>query len=196
MDDGVKKRRLPVWLEVLVLLALVAGAVFLLRAGYRQYMTAAYPLRYQQVVDECAAQYGLHPSLVYAVIRTESGFDPKAVSPAKARGLMQLTKDTFEWAQRRVPYTGDAEEDALFDPQTNIRYGVLVLHLLGEQFEDEDTILAAYNAGMGNVSRWLADAAYSDDGVTLREIPYPETRNYVQRVRDAQAMYRKLYDLE
>ena len=132
---------------------------------------------------------------MYAVIRTESGFDPQAVSSADARGLMQLTADTLDWAVSKSPGAEPVGGEDLFRPEVNIRYGVYVLKLLGEQFKEPDTVLAAYNAGMGNVRRWLKDPAYSQDGETLTAIPFEETRNYVQRVRDAQAMYRELYDM-
>jgi soluble lytic murein transglycosylase len=70
-----------------------------------------------------------------------------------------------------------------------------VLHLLGEQFREQDTVLAAYNAGMGRVQTWLADTAYSTDGETLHTIPFKETRHYVTKVRLAQKIYQKLYGL-
>ena len=108
---------------------------------------------------------------------------------------MQLTADTLDWAVSKSPGAEPVGGEDLCRPEVNIRYGVYVLKLLGEQFKEPDTVLAAYNAGMGNVRRWLKDPAYSQDGETLTAIPFEETRNYVQRVRDAQAMYRELYDM-
>ncbi len=190
-----RRGRIRAAVEVVFLLLLLAGVALLLREGYRRYMKAAYPLKYTELVQTWADEYDIPQSLVYAVIRTESAFDPDAVSWADARGLMQLTADTLDWAKSKA---GDKEEltaEDLFRPEINIRYGVYVLKLLGEQFKEEDTVLAAYNAGMGNVRKWLADPAYSDDGVVLKDIPFKETREYVGRVRDAQAMYQELYDL-
>ena len=63
-------------------------------------------------------------------------------------------------------------------------------------FEDTDTVLAAYNAGAGRVQEWLADSTCSSDGKTLHTIPYAETEEYVRKVRKAQEMYRKLYEME
>ncbi len=186
-------RRLGIWLLVL---SVLAGLALLLKLGYRRYLQTAYPTTYSAFVHTYAEQYGLPPSLLFAVIRAESSFRPEAVSTAEAMGLMQLTADTFEWAQSRSPEAEALPTEALFDPETNIHYGALVLSLLGEMFEDGDARLAAYNAGMGNVRRWLADRQYSDDGVTLREIPYEETRAYIERVHSAQEMYQKLYKME
>ena len=134
--------------------------------------------------------------MIYALIRTESEFDPDAVSSAHAMGLMQLTEDTFRWAQSRSPEAESIPEEALFDPETNIRYGVMVLSLLREQFSDTGVLLAAYNAGIGNVRKWLADPTYSDDGSTLKAIPFPETAAYVEKIPAAQEMYRELYNVQ
>lgn len=70
-----------------------------------------------------------------------------------------------------------------------------MLYLLDQQFGDRDTALAAYNAGQGRVKGWLADSRYSDDGVTLREIPFPETAAYGRKIQQAQEMYQELYQI-
>ncbi len=191
----VHRRRIPVWLEIVLLLALLAAAVWGLRAGYTRYMRSAYPVEYEEYVEAYAAEYGLPPSLLYAVIRTESDFNPEAVSSAGAVGLMQLTEDTFSWAQYRSGVE-ELPQEQRFDPETSIHYGSCVLALLEEMYGVRETALAAYNAGMGNVNRWLTDEAYSDDGRTLKEIPYPETRHYVEKVLKAQEMYQRLYGIE
>ena len=104
---------------------------------------------------------------------------------------MQLTEDTYEWALSKL----QEESGDLFDPDTNILCGVKVPEMLFSRFEDTRTALAAYNAGIGNVSRWLEDTTYSSDGVTLDTIPYPETEDYIQRVLNAQKMYQTVYKI-
>lgn len=190
-----RRNRIPAAAELLLLALLLTGAVFGLRAGYRRYMRAAYPTKYSEFVLLYAEKYEVDPSLIYAVIRTESSFDPQAISSAHAMGLMQLTGDTLDWALSKSPEQDEVTRDDLFSPEVNIHYGVYVLHLLREQFEVKGTMLAAYNAGMGNVRKWLKDPAYSKDGESLADIPFEETKAYVDRVLDAQAMYRQLYDL-
>ncbi len=192
--DG-RKRRLGRRALLVILALLLAAATLLLHFGYRRYMRAAYPLEYSEYVEKYAEYYDFDPAFLYALIRTESGFDPDAVSRAGAMGLMQLTKDTFLWAQSRSLEEESLPVNELFDPETNIHYGTLVLSLLREEFSDTGTLLAAYNAGIGNARRWLADPAYSDDGVTLKEIPYPETAKYVEKIPAAERMYRELYGL-
>lgn len=179
--------------ELAFLIAALLLVSLLLRAVCARYLRAAYPLKYQEYVTAYARQYDFDPALIYALIRTESGFNPRASSPAGAVGLMQLTEETYEWAQSRLPEAERLPEEDLYDPGTNIRYGVLVLSMLREQFGDTRTMLAAYNAGIGNVRRWLQDSACSDDGRTLKTIPFSETRKYVDKIPAAQQIYGKLY---
>ena len=171
--------------EAVLLLAALTLAAAALRFGYHRYMRSAYPIRYSDYVEAYAGAYGFTPSLVYAVIRTESEFEPEVVSRANAKGLMQMKDTTFTDLQRRAG-----------EPEPLPRYGVYYMRLLLDQFEDTDTMLAAYNAGPGAVGGWLANEDYSRDGKTLYHIPYEETLHYVERVRKAQEMYRTLYDLE
>lgn len=181
-------------IEAVVWLCALAALAVGLRWGYLRYMRAAYPDTYRETVEVCAAEYGFAPSLIFAVIYTESNFDAAVVSVADAKGLMQVTDSTLEWALFRLDQKGKQVD--LFDPASNIFYGTTVLSLLSERFADTDTALAAYNAGQGNVGRWLEDAACSDDGVTLKYIPYEETREYIVRVHKAQEMYQRLYGIE
>lgn len=194
-EAKVNRKRIPRPAAILASLLLLAALAFLLRLGYRHYMRTMYPLAYTELVEACAAEYDFEPSLIYALIRTESDFNPDACSAAEARGLMQMTDDTFEWAQRRAGRTEMMSSDQLYDPEVSIRYGVYALSLMREKFADPGTLLAAYNAGMGNVGKWLEEARYSDDGATLKEVPYKETREYIDKVLDAQEMYRELYGL-
>lgn len=191
-----KRRRAAVAVELLLWVSAIVGIALLLRMGVARYERAAYPDTYRDTVCAMAQEYDVPPSLVFAVIHTESHFRPDAVSTAGAVGLMQVTENTLDWAVMRTGGDATLTVNDLADPEVNIRFGTCVLALLGGMFEDEDTVLAAYNAGMGNVREWLSDSRYSADGVTLCAIPFEETDRYVEKVRDAQKMYQKLYDLE
>lgn len=153
-----------------------------------------YPCKYDSIVFQMAEEYELAPSLVFAVIHTESKFEKDAVSSANAKGLMQITDSTFRWAQRREGVKR-INSEKLFEPETNIKYGCYILVLLSEQFSDTKTILAAYNAGQGRVAEWLKNSDYSSDGITLETIPYKETANYVRRVLNTQKRYQRLYKI-
>lgn len=169
------------------------ASLLLVFLGLRQFYRAAYPLGYREVVEPVAAERELDPALVYAVIRTESGFSPTARSSVDARGLMQLTPDTFQWVQYRLGEDGFAAVDLLYDPEENIHYGCANLSLLLGEFSREDTALAAYHAGRGSVNRWLGDSRYSQDGRRLTAIPYPDTDIYVKKVLVTRDLYHRLY---
>ncbi len=158
--------------------------------GYR----IAYPIKCRELVEKYSAEYGLEPELLFAVIRTESGFDPNAVSSADARGLMQMTPDTFDWLKLKL--NEDLPTEALFDEETAIRYGGYFLHILLEEFNNTDTAIAAYHAGRGKVNEWLDDREISPDGVVLKRIPYKDTEYYVHKIEKAVEAYKKIYEPE
>ena len=148
-----------------------------------------YPLGFKDAVIETASEYGLEPALVFAVIKTESGFDENAVSAKGAKGLMQITDETGAYIAAKLRIvTYD-----LFEPRTNIRFGCYYLRYLLDGFTDVKTAVAAYNAGEGNVRNCLADKKYSDDGVTLKDIPFKETERYTEKICESFGKYKKLY---
>lgn len=183
-------------LQAAFLLAAVIVSAIILRFGYLLFMRAAYPMKYADLVTHYADMYGFEPSMVFALIHTESGFDKDAVSPANAVGLMQIRRDTFKWAQSHTMEKEALSDDKLFEPEVNIRYGIVILSILREEFGDTSTMLAAYNAGIGNVRKWLRNPEYSDDGVTLKYIDFKETRNYVKKIPKTKKIYEKLYNIE
>jgi len=153
-------------------------------------------LGYYEYVMRYSALNDLHPALVFAVIRCESGFDHMAVSEAYARGLMQITEDTFEWARWRMGDDENRSFDEMFIPEVNIRYGTFILYLLLERFGGEREAIAAYHAGWGSVRGWLEDGRYSHDGVTLYTTPFRRTNAYVYNVLSTRDIYLALYDFE
>lgn len=188
------KRKQKAALKIGVLLLLFAAVVALVTAvSYRSMLKAFYPLKQEALVERYAAENGLDEALVYAVIKTESDFDPDATSAAKAKGLMQLTLPTFQWLQTK---TGEElSDELLYDEETNVRYGTLFLRLLTEEFGTTQEVLAAYHAGRGQVNRWLQDPEVSSDGKTLDHIPISETAHYVKKVTNAINRYRNLYHI-
>jgi len=179
---------MPILCISLALIAIGAAAFFWLRPRLQpEYV----PLRYEEFIFRYSAEYDLDPFLVMAVIRVESSFRAGAVSPVGATGLMQLMPNTAADLAGRMGI--DFEPDDLRDPAFNIRMGSFYLRRLINIFGHQDTALAAYNAGMGNVRRWLDEGYYSDDGETLHTIPFPETRAYVARVNRYIEIYREMH---
>lgn len=193
-----QKRRkglnLLIWIIVLAIFS--GGIVFFVSNYYESTKTkleeTSYPRKYGDIVEKAAAEYDLEPALIFAVIRTESGFEPEAESPAGACGVMQMMPSSFEWLQEKRGTSGEYTTEDLFNPEICIDYGSYLLKYFYDYYGDERCAVAAYNAGFV-VSDWLADENYSSDGKTLSDIPYPETSNYVDRVEGSKEMYIKLY---
>lgn len=186
-------RRIPPVLEWALFLAGILMAGLVIYAAYGRFYRAAYPTGYRDLVAAESARNNLPPSLVFAVIRTESGFDPSAQSSVQARGLMQITKDTFEWAQYRVGEDRILHFDDLFESDLNVRYGAAILRLLLDEFGTEANALCAYHAGWGKAKEWLSDPACAPDGENITNIPYGDTRRYVAKVLQTKQVYETLY---
>ena len=152
-----------------------------------------YQQQYGEQVHKYATEFGVEESLVFAVIRTESGFQADAESSAGAQGLMQLMPSTFDWLQESLDGQVIYTTDSLKDPDINIRYGTYLLSVLHKKYSVRDTAVASYNAGTTTVDGWLEDPNISPDGNTLTNIPYEETATYVERVGHAYELYQKLY---
>ena len=157
------------------------------------------PIKYEAEVKKYSQVYELDEAFVFAIICAESSFDAEAESDVGAKGLMQLMPSTARWLVEK--YKLEADPEMLFDADTNILLGCQYLSYLNGRFDnDKDLVLAAYNGGEGNVSEWLKDKRYSDDGIKLKtdKIPdsYSETKNYVKKVNKALEKYKKLYNTE
>ncbi len=176
--------KICIWLVLLTVLANV------LRLAADKVIGFIYPLKYENYIEEYSAEYGLDKYFVMAVIKAESNYEPAAHS-GKARGLMQITADTAKWIAEKMQI--DFSEDDIEDPKTNISMGCYYLDYLENMYHDDVLVLAAYNAGMGNVAKWLEDENCSLDSVTLDYIPFGETRRYIKKVERYYKVYKKLY---
>ncbi len=177
----------------LCLIALMAvGGYYIL--NFPKDVVNTYPLKYENIIDQYAREYGLDPARVAAVIYCESSFVADAVSSAGARGLMQIMPETGAWIAQKLDEADAYTDERLFDPETNIRYGCWYLNYLNGRFDGDITkVTAAYHAGGGSVDKWLKDAENSSDGVTLESIPSEVTGRYVRHVKNAYEKYKELY---
>ncbi len=182
------------FLVCLVIVGLLAFSTDVLDSVKTKVYKYYYPQEYNEYVSYYSTQYGVDESLVYAVIRTESGFRAEVESSVGAKGLMQIMPETFEWLQNLLDGEITHSESELLNPEINIKYGTYFLSYLVGHYEGNELLaVAAYNAGSSNVDSWLEDQRYSSDGVTLSDIPYNETSQYVERVEKTKAMYESLY---
>jgi soluble lytic murein transglycosylase len=178
--------------------ALLAGIAYALVSPFadKAVKEIALPLRHDDVIRQQAADKGVDAALIAAVIYAESRFREGQISPAGALGLMQITPATAREIARRSGGTEFVLDD-LANPQVNISYGVYHLRWLLDRYAGDQTLaVAAYNAGEGNVDRWVAAARRSGRELTLSAIPFPETRAYVRSVREVSAQYRAEYPAE
>lgn len=177
-----------------VIVVMLAMSTHLLDTYKNKVYEFFYPQKYSEQVSAASAKYGVEEPLIYAVIRTESGFRSEVESHAGAIGLMQLMPSTFEWLQTSRDGEVTLSADSLLDPDINIDYGVYLLSILVDKYDGNiPTVVAAYNAGSANVDDWLTNPSYSPDGSTLTAVPYEETEKYVERVENTRNMYIKLY---
>lgn len=191
---------LPTPRQIAVLLAVLAMAFMLavlsLRGGYTQLEEQTYPEKYGEYVEYYAGKYALDPLILYAVIRTESGFDPNAQSGVDARGLMQITEETFDWIKSRIAPDEPLVFADLYDPETNVRFGSYYFACCLDRYAgDLATAAAAYHSGWGTVDR-LIEGGHSLDGETLASFPYPQMERYVKKVTGSYARYQQLYPAE
>jgi soluble lytic murein transglycosylase len=172
-------RRLVLLGLVLVVIGLSA-VVVVLATKPPWWERVRYPLRYSEYVRVHARENGLDPALLAAVIYQESKFNTDAKSSSGALGLMQLTPSTANGIAIRTGGSAFETSD-LFNPEINIRYGAWYLGNLYRKYGNEKLVLAAYNAGQGNVDRWRAND---------EPIQFPETKAYVSRVERLQRVYK------
>lgn len=188
MLNGVKRRPL---LGLVVLAALVIVTVVYVRVWLGR---LAYPLRYKETIAAEGRRNRVDPFLISAIIFEESKFDPRSKSSAGALGLMQVMPETGKWVAAKRDRTYRPQD--LLDPGENIATGSWYFRFLLSRYRDERLALAAYNSGHKNLDRWLSERGRAGKTLTgdmVREIPFPETRNFVRRVEETRAVYRRLY---
>ncbi|WP_245590377.1 lytic transglycosylase domain-containing protein [Aneurinibacillus terranovensis] len=157
---------------------------------------AMYPVYFKQQIFSSASRYHVDPYLVMAIIQIESKFDQRRVSRKGAVGLMQLMPSTAKWVIKQANFSSMAEE-YLDEPDTNISIGTWYISYLYDMFDRNSyAVIAAYNAGPGNVKRWIAQGVWDGRGDTISNIPFGETRHYIQRVEYYKERYSKIYQDE
>lgn len=187
------------WLAVeIISLVLVFAIVIMIGSSTKLYELidhAEYPREYDAFVEKYAGEYGVDPLLIYAMIKAESGFDPDAVSVAGAIGLMQVMPATYDGDLKEALGLSGSARKTLRDPEKNIMCGTYYISRWLSYFGDMTAALAAYNAGPGNVMKWLDDGGFtSPDGkLDAEKIPFDETRRYVSKVSYNYACYLDIY---
>ena len=175
-------------LFILLSLALI---IVMLSFGLHCFYSYFYPMAYSSEIKSYSEKYNIESALIASVANAESGFDEKSISSKGAIGITQLMPSTAEWLSKRLGE--EYQQEKLLDGEYNLNLGAYYLSYLLEMFQDTKNALCAYNAGPNTVKEWLKNQQYSSDGKSLDEIPFAETKNYLNRVMKNYSYYSKRY---
>lgn len=183
---------------IVIVIGVLFGILFDFVLTKIEYSLFPQPEQYVEYIDKYSEKYDVPKSIVYAVIKAESGFDSTAKSNSGAVGLMQLMPETFLELTKKIDGRS-ADVGMRYDPETNIKCGIYYLSCLYSKYEDWNCVIAAYNAGPGNVDRWLEDPEISDvenKKLNIKKIPFKETRKHVHKVNKYAQKYTEFYGIE
>jgi soluble lytic murein transglycosylase len=172
-----------------------AGVAVIIPMAHRAVREVTLPLRHEDIIRQQSQAKRLNPALVAGVIFAESKFRDQT-SPTGAKGLMQIQPDTARFIARRSGGTAFQVAD-LGTAQINIQYGTYYLRYLMDRYgENKVLAVAAYNGAETNVDKWIAESGHRGQAFRVEDIPFPETRAYVNRVLGAERDYRRVYRSE
>lgn len=186
-----KKKKMSILKKFVITIITIVVILLVLFFASIAYGGKNYSLNYLDEIEKYSQEYKVDPKVVISVMKVESDFNPSAQSHTNAKGLMQIMPDTSKHIAKLLKLNPNSID--LNDPETNIQLGTYYLKYLMNNFHNMDTVFAAYNGGFGNVNNWLKDEKYSSDGVSLKNIPAQETKNYVKKVNKAIKAYEVLY---
>lgn len=155
-------------------------------------MKLIYKTTYNEYVTKYSEEYDVDKYLVFALIKAESNFKVEATSSKSAKGIMQLMNETAEEVAQNIGI--EYNENTLYDVEKNIMLGTKYLSELLRRYDNNYLIaVAAYNAGIGNVEKWITNGTIKPDGSDVENIPYKETNNYVRKIARDYEIYKSLY---
>lgn len=179
--------------NIIFVCIIVGVLIFLIAYSQKQYLKNAYPIKYSDYVEKYSQEFNMDPLFVYAVIRTESGFSEKATSGIGARGLMQITNETFDWISGRLGEK-NKDFDSMYNAEECVKYGVYLLSYLKNTLGCESNVLCGYHAGVNKAKQWLKDEKLTYDNIINPDkIPYSDTKQYVNKVMKTYRIYSDLY---
>ncbi|BAQ63384.1 transglycosylase SLT domain-containing protein [Geminocystis sp. NIES-3709] len=156
-----------------------------------EYWYGLFPFHYEDLIVKWSTQRKLNPFLVVSLIRQESRFEKEIKSPVGATGLMQIMPDTGKWIAPQI----NVKEYSLTDPDDNIKMGTWYLDYTHETYNGNSLLaVASYNAGPGNVANWVKRYNLDDFDEFVENIPFPETKGYIESVFANYWNYVELYD--
>ena len=183
------KRFLIVFLLIFIIIVVFLG-VF-----KNEILKVFYPLKYSENVEKYAKEYNVEESLIFALIKAESNFKEEAVSHKDAIGLMQIMEETAIDVAKKydININENNTKEEILNTDNNINIGTKYLSVLLEKYKNVEVAVAAYNAGIGTVDKWIEQGIIKADGTDIENVPYKETNNYVRKILVNYKMYKELY---
>ena len=176
---------LIILIAVVTLFTIVKPQIWILKKIYK--------LEYSEYVYKYAKENNLDPYLIFAIIKNESNFKHNIESHVGATGLMQLMESTATEMANEIGENIETKE-MLYNPETNIKIGTKYFaYLLKHYNGNQNLAIAAYNAGMGNVDKWIKEGIINEDGSNIENIPYKETNNYVRKIVRDYKIYKEIW---
>ena len=168
-------------IKIIIVVTIIAAVIILASIFINKLMIKIlYKKEYSEYVTRYSQEYNVDENLIYALIKAESNFEVEAVSNREAKGLMQLMYSTAKEVaiQNGIQLT----EENILEPDININIGTKYISTLLEKYKSVEVALAAYNAGSGNVDKWIDNGTIKADGSDIENIPFKETNNYVRKI--------------
>lgn len=180
-------------LSILLIIILLLFTVYKVFNIEEKILLYLYPKKYEEYVNKYSKELNIDPMLTYAIIKTESNFEENAESQSGAIGLMQLMENTAEEQAKKLDMK--YSKQILYNPEMNLKIGLNYFNTLLDYY-DQNYILAfaSYNAGLGNVQKWINEGVIQEDGRDIENIPFKETNIYVRKVIKIYEIYKQLYN--
>ena len=177
--------------KVFIILGITIILLFVIIQNKNNILKKIYPIKYNEYVEKYANKYNVDKYLIYATIKAESNFKKDAESKKGAKGLMQLMLSTAK--EISVETEVEVGENNILNPDININIGTYYLSKMIYKYGNFELALAAYNAGSGNVDKWILNGVLKSDGSNIENIPFKETNNYVRKILKDYKIYTDLY---
>ena len=187
-----ERKKVNILFRILLIIITIAMIVLSSKAFNKIVKKKLYKKEYSEYVSKYAEEYNVEENLIYALIKAESNFNANAVSHQNAKGLMQLMQSTAQDLANRSQI--NLTKDNILDPDININLGTQYISSLLTKYDSIEVALAAYNAGSGNVDKWIKNGTIKSDGSDIENIPYKETNTYVRKIMRDYKIYNDIDD--
>ncbi len=192
MKKEIDLKRLAKIFTILIIILIIYIALFKVIKIDDIVMKKIYPLKYSEYVEKYSSEYNIDSYMVYAIIKAESNFKEDAKSSSNAVGLMQIMEDTAIETARKMQL--EVNENDLFNPEMNIKIGIKYFSDLLKNYNNNYYLaIIAYNAGIGNVDKWIENGTIKKDATDIENVPFKETNNYVRKILRDYNIYKELY---